>query len=62
MARVTGVGKGPEFPKDPGPKLSSKLAANVAHTDTAAKNTWLTQGFADLKGRVTVGPPPGDRL
>jgi|GEM_PF-3516520 len=62
MARVTGVGKGPEFPNGEGPRLSSTLATNVAQTGAAAEKAWFITGHASLAGRVTVGPLPEDRL
>jgi hypothetical protein len=62
MARVTGVGKGPEFPEGEEPKVSSKLAKSVADTQKAAADTWMITGYADLQGRVSKGPVEGDRL
>lgn len=62
MARVTGVGKGPEFPEGKEPTMSSKLATNVGKADSAAKDTWLYQGYSDLADRVTVGLPPGQNF
>ncbi|NGX58918.1 MAG: hypothetical protein KR126chlam3_00059 [Chlamydiae bacterium] len=57
MARVTGVGKGPEFPPSgEGPQVSSTLAGNVGKVGTAAKSAVLYYGSADLTGRVSPGP------